>query len=860
MLISRMCAIAGWLIASSAGAQSTPATSTSTASAAQSTACGYIVNSGQYVFSASVVYECMTSVPFNAAVATRFIAYYNDTLQFQSTLAYHKNPPPSYQQAGVDLIGNLRRLQQNIDEGLYNSQYDFETDLLRLVQSAHDSHLTLDAGVLAAFVFASPRDIVSVSLDGTSLPKVYLSDDLFDSNFFTSFQPSALQSINGVDAVTYLKQFAANNSFGTLETHADWNQLMQSPALDILGYYDVFSGGATFYPGDTVTWTFENGTSRTEDFSGIYLSQGPTGPLETGGDFYNFFVLGFYPAGFDPYSDDGDFDDGDDSSGSNESSATSSSISSPSTTTPQPTATTTPSGWDNLAYPDNPDVAQPDLSTTGGGYLSGYFLRDSSIAVLSIPSFDEYGDAINSFQTTVQAFIQQARAAGMKKVVVDVQQNVGGQPLLAIDAFQRFFPNIKPFAGSRMRAHYAADVMGSTDTGFWDSLTTDDPYHEALLTNEWVVTDRIDAVTGQYFHSWAEFYGPNKYNDDDFTNVQQYNTSNADFNYESTDEATNFTIPSPVANASPPFAASDIVILSDGICDSSCALFMELMHHEAGVHTIAVGGLPNGGPMQAPSGSRGAREYDISVLDSNIDFAQTILQSLDSPNATFLPNRTEANDMFILGASINLRDQVRRGQTTPLQFAYLPADCRIYYTPQTVYNYTKLWEHAAAATWTNTSLCVPGSTGHADSVSTGPDSSRSNITSAPDFSSGASNHATIPANLIEPDALLADGAKSRVAYPTTKATSCDPKKGCGTNMACEQRQSCQTATPSYVCVSTCWNINEQCTDTFGQGRCRASSKTGTKIGSQDMYAGTCVVPPPRCPGQSKAYHGPPPRP
>ncbi|KAI0188435.1 hypothetical protein EV127DRAFT_497760 [Xylaria flabelliformis] len=832
MLISRMRAILGWLIASSVAAQSTPATSTSTASAAQSTACGYIVNSGDYVFNASVVYECMTSVPFNAAVATRFIAYYNDTLQFQSTLAYHKNPPPSYQQTGVDLIGGLRRLQQNIDEGLYSSQYNFETDLLRLVQAAHDGHLTLDAGVLAAFAFASPRDIVSVSLDGTSLPKVYLSDDLFVSNFFTSFQPSALKSINGVDAVTYLKQFAANNSFGTLEPHADWNQLMQSPALDILGYYDVFSGGATFYPGDTITWTFENGTSQTEDYVGIYLSQGPTGPLETGGDFYNFFVLGFYPAGFDPYSDDSDVDDGDGSSGS---SATSSDISSPSTTITQPAATTTLSGWGNQAYPTNPDVAQPDLSTIGGGYLSGYFLRDSSIAVLSIPSFDEYGNALNSFQSTVQAFIQQAQAAGMKKVVIDVQQNVGGQPLLAIDAFQRFFPNIKPFAGSRMRAHYAADVMGSTDTGFWDSLMTDDPYHDALLAND---------TTTMISRMWS----------------QQYDTSNARFNYESADESVNFTIPSPAPNASPTFAASDIVILSDGICDSSCALFMELMHHEAGVRTVAVGGQPQDGPMQAPSGSRGAREYDLSVLDSNIDFSQTILQSLNSPNATFLPNRTEANDMFILGASINLRDQVRREQTTPLQFAYLPADCRIYYTPQTVYNFTKLWEHAAAATWTNTSLCVPGSTGHADSISAGPDSSGSNITSASDLSSGASNHITIPANLIEPDALLADGATSRVAYPTTKATSCDPKKGCGNNMACEQRKSCQTAAPKYVCVSTCWNIDGQCADNSGQGRCRASSKTGTKIGSQDMYAGSCVVPPPRCPGQSKAYHGPPPSP
>ncbi len=117
----------------------------------------------------------MTSVPFHAAVATRFIAYYNDTLHFQSTLAYLRNPPPSYQQNSVDLIEGLGRLQQNVDNGLYGTQYDFETDLARLIYAAHDGHLTLYAGVLAVFSFASPRDVVSVSTDGISPPKVYLA-------------------------------------------------------------------------------------------------------------------------------------------------------------------------------------------------------------------------------------------------------------------------------------------------------------------------------------------------------------------------------------------------------------------------------------------------------------------------------------------------------------------------------------------------------------------------------------------------------------------------------------------------------------------------------------------------------------
>jgi hypothetical protein len=188
------------------------------------------------------------------------------------------------------------------------------------------------------------------------------ADDLFESNYFTSYQPSAIKTINGVDVTAYLTEFASKNSVGTLEKHADWNQLMLSAALDIQGSFDVFSGGATFYPGDTITTVLENGTSFTDNFLAVYNSPGPTGPLETGGDFYNFFVLGFYPAS---YNDSSSSSDSSSALPSSTAAATSTAVSSPSPT---------PSNWDNPAYPDTPDVFQTDLGTYGGGYVSGEFV------------------------------------------------------------------------------------------------------------------------------------------------------------------------------------------------------------------------------------------------------------------------------------------------------------------------------------------------------------------------------------------------------------------------------------------------------------------------------------------------------
>jgi len=184
-----------------------------------------------------------------------------------------------------------------------------------------------------------------------------------------------------VNATAYLTEFASKNSVGTLEKHADWNQLMMSAAQDIQGYFDVFSGGATFYPGDTITTVLENGTSWTDNFQAVYNNPGPTGPLETGGDFYNFFVLGFYPASYNDSSD-----------------ATDSSSALPSTTaTASATSTTvsaspTPSNWNSTAYPDTPDVFQPDLGTYGGGFVSGKFFSSGITAHQKHKRFESLGE------------------------------------------------------------------------------------------------------------------------------------------------------------------------------------------------------------------------------------------------------------------------------------------------------------------------------------------------------------------------------------------------------------------------------------------------------------------------------------
>ena len=127
------------------------------------------------VFAALDAYSCLVSVPLNHTVASQFLQYYRDTLEFQSTLTYLKNPPSSYQQSGTDLLAGLDLVQRQVDTGVFSNEYDFEVSVLDTVYSAHDSHTYLFGGASNVFSFGSPFDIVAVSIDGSEPPQVYIA-------------------------------------------------------------------------------------------------------------------------------------------------------------------------------------------------------------------------------------------------------------------------------------------------------------------------------------------------------------------------------------------------------------------------------------------------------------------------------------------------------------------------------------------------------------------------------------------------------------------------------------------------------------------------------------------------------------
>lgn len=94
---------------------------------------------------------------------------------WQSTLAYLKDPPASYGLPAVDIMGGLDAIAENVTAGSFASEYDFQKSMVLLIAQAHDGHFGYRPDVFKAFQFRNDllADMVSVSLDGKQLPKLY---------------------------------------------------------------------------------------------------------------------------------------------------------------------------------------------------------------------------------------------------------------------------------------------------------------------------------------------------------------------------------------------------------------------------------------------------------------------------------------------------------------------------------------------------------------------------------------------------------------------------------------------------------------------------------------------------------------
>jgi hypothetical protein len=209
--------------------------------------------------------------------------------------------------------------------------------------------------------------------------------------------------------------------------------------------------------------------------------------------------------------------------------------------------------------------------------------------------------------------------------------------------------------------------------------------------------------------------------------------------------------------------------------------------------------------MQAASGSRGARVYDASELDEDFAFVSNTIENTTA--AAMLPNRSDTG-MWVTTAGINIRDQIRKDDLTPLQFKYEAADCRLFYTVANIFNMSRLWHDVAAATWNNASLCVTGSTGF-------PSARNTSSTQAP-----PRRTAQLPLlslDLADSVAITGNGTVGILdsgSRQTGEIKSCQTNSDCNGDLCLGTNLRCGTIfKPVSACLPKCSNYDPSCPGT-----------------------------------------------
>lgn len=371
--------------------------------------------------------------------------------------------------------------------------------------------------------------------------------------------------------------------------------------------------------------------------------------------------------------------------------------------------------------------------STDGGSVSGYFsnaphLQDTGIIFL--PTFASNPQDVAGVVTT---FLQNATAAGKKKILIDVTANPGGYMTTGIDVFRIFFPDAFPYTATRFRAHETAKYL---TMAYSRSNTTDS---SNIFAYRQMVTP--DQKSG--FGTWEDLYGPHEILDSASSSLL------ANFNFTTT-STKSFPIngfgPVPLNPRQAPFSAEDIAIvrvsplfplnmiyllpqtkqsltndkqITDGDCVSTCAFFVKLMKR-VGVRTIVFGGRPKKAPMQSVGGVKGGQSLQINYINGYIQQAeQLIARSMNSSSPLLTPDQWRAFNAsspslapsLAWGGSVNLRNEYDPDDNqTPLQFVYEAAECRLFYTVENYLELESTWGAAAKAMFGD-GECVEGSMG-----------------------------------------------------------------------------------------------------------------------------------------------------
>ncbi|KAJ3552372.1 hypothetical protein NM688_g4185 [Phlebia brevispora] len=595
---------------------------------------------------------CMKSFPFNETLRQNVITVISRVFDFYTFEDFYLNSPPPFQASTANIRAEITKI--NITD--FETDYDFNRAIYNFTTKLNDGHTRWFPNCYILFQNLLPAPLVTLEENGVQ--SVFVAPDSVDlinllGTEFTSFFDSIgfnwqrlagarVLEIEGMDPYSYADLIADTESGNYLDHGVRVNSVFSSYRISDVDFSQRFGdiAGPQFPDRNSLTVkliTVNSTKAETvtipylADYSGLPFTDGPS----------------FWEANCAANAETNGVDE----------------------------KTVVPGKREvrqrKLARAVIRDIAPskavglppqfiPNLPLTNGstGVIKSYILPGNKTGVMFVGSFEP--DDFNQFQTDTQAAIQQFKASGVTRLILDLTNNGGGFVCLGQFLHQFLAGNSigNPGFQSTNRANplakkiLASDIALGLNADFtfytadnWDFLNNT-PIPATVNYNNPSVPFHINGVTDQ--------------------NSQRF--------FDDCDES--FVVPTP---DQPPFDLNNVIIVGNANCASTCAMFSTLMFERHGTRIAIFGGKP-GLPMEY-KGMAGNQVLEWTDIDSEIKTANLKDDPLAPPdllvNSDMRHNWRTAWSFF--------------DENVPIAYVSEKPQFRFAYTTETYNNPQNLW-------------------------------------------------------------------------------------------------------------------------------------------------------------------------
>ncbi|CAG8738177.1 21927_t:CDS:2, partial [Cetraspora pellucida] len=578
------------------------------------------ITKGIRIFNYTDVSNCYKSIPFDKDIANQTIETINGIFNgFYSFLDIAKDSPPTgLNFSSLNITLELTRLLNNT----YGSLFQFMADVRNVTSQLKDAHTNFKTNCFTTFAFFSNFTLYSaIGTNGTQIIKVR-NDTIDPSN-----NKCEVTHIDGVQAFQVISEFARDSVFISRDLGVRFNS-----ALDLVDVENSFSYRIDLPPTSNITYRL-NCSNSIKDVNRIWIAMSLPEILSEFKDSKTFFT--------------------------NRCNIT--------------TTNKTSSSLFQRGFHETKELLKRDngildvIEEYKGDHDTWQLIDVNLISVvqdfISFYKKDDFGvikiftEQVNFNDTvainTIKGF-EDLVNTGVKKVVIDLSNNFGGS--IAVSAFINLilFPNnTNPFFDYDLR------VTDSIKLGLNGVLFK---FNETTSSSTNIKYEKIE----------------------DFIGNNSYTRGNV------TDHYSNKFVPNLLSLLSSfiaqylrtpiPWTSNNLIILTNGVCGSACALIANHAVENHNVSTVAVGGFVN-------------TSLSYSSFPGGFFSDSSAILELRSLNNTLIPKP------FPLTASLTFPYTEVYSKKQPdklLEFLFTPARFRLYYNDQSIYDPSILWSDAAA--------------------------------------------------------------------------------------------------------------------------------------------------------------------